>query len=259
MRPGSSVVSPRSMTRAPVGCVTEAPTARMRSPSTSTSPGVTRRPESMSSKCAACRTMGTRTAGSAVAFRAGIASAIAVMTSAIAAIAVTRLQPMAGCRYSIHLKIAILQRDHPGFVADFVAQIQQDEHRNHQVTGDEIEPGEYRGLEHADVGAEQHHQEQHQRQPRAVGVELGFELQVIEAAALRDPGLAETQVADGYPQPNDEAAQARGIVEDLVDFLVADHGREKRQRADRPGREQRRNRYAAPVEPAEHLRRLAAV
>ena len=35
----------------------------------------------------------------------------------------------------------------------------QDDDRNHQVTGDEVEPGEHRRLEDADVGAEQHDHE----------------------------------------------------------------------------------------------------
>src|ERR1700719_4404576 len=84
-------------------------------------------------------------------------------------------------RYSIRLEIALLQRHQTCFVPEFVAQIKDDEDRNHQVAGDEVEPGEYRRLEYADVRAEQHRQEQHHREPRAVGVELGFEFQVSEA------------------------------------------------------------------------------
>src|SRR3984885_11967118 len=204
------------MTCAPAGCVTEVPTARICSPSTSTSPRVTRRPLSTSSRCAACRTMGACTAGSAIACRAGIASASAAIAIAGIAIAIAgaRVQPLAGWTldtdifgmghdyrralgHSIQLEIAILQRDHMGFVADLVAQIQENDDRNHEVAGDEVEPGEYRGLEHGDVGAEQHHQEQHQREPWTIGIELGFEFEVIHAASLRHPGLAETQVADG--------------------------------------------------------------
>src|SRR5581483_550386 len=56
--PGMSVVSPRSITSAPGGWVTDAPASAMRSPRTSTSPGLMIRPPSMSRSRAACRTMG---------------------------------------------------------------------------------------------------------------------------------------------------------------------------------------------------------
>ena len=58
MSPGSKVTSPKSITSAPGGCLTEDPAAMMCSPSTSTSPGVTMRPVSICRRRAACRTMG---------------------------------------------------------------------------------------------------------------------------------------------------------------------------------------------------------
>src|SRR5713226_5382427 len=101
--------------------------------------------------------------------------------------------PSAG---SVHFKIAVLERYYSGLVPVFVAQVKDDESRNHQIAGDEVEPGEHRRLEHADVGAEQHQQEQDHREPRTEGIELGFEFQIVEAPALCDPSLAKTQVAD---------------------------------------------------------------
>src|SRR3982074_1278788 len=99
---------------------------------------------------------------------------------------------------SVHLEITVLEGYYAGLVPVFVAQIKQQECRNHQIAGDEVEPGEYRCLEHADVCAEQHHHEQDHREPRPIRVELGLEFQIVEAAALGDPGLAKTQMADGY-------------------------------------------------------------
>src|ERR1700730_1626626 len=117
---------------------------------------------------------------------------------------------------SVHLEITVLQGYYPRLVPVFVAQVKEDESRNHQVAGDEIEPGKDRGLEYADVGAEQHYQEQDHGKPWAVGVELGLEFQIVEAPALCDPRLAEAQVADRDAQPNQETAQARGVVENLI-------------------------------------------
>src|SRR5579871_5314573 len=56
--PGSRVRSPRSITSAPAGCLTEVPTSTMRSPRTRISPGLMMRPPLMSSRRAACSTMG---------------------------------------------------------------------------------------------------------------------------------------------------------------------------------------------------------
>src|SRR6185437_16942121 len=103
---------------------------------------------------------------------------------------VSRLRP------SIQFEVALLQRHQTGFIPILVTQIKHDEARNHQVAGDEVEPGEYGCLEHADIRAEQHDDEQHYGEPGSVGEELRFESEVIEAAALRDPGLAKAQVAD---------------------------------------------------------------
>src|ERR1700688_3301754 len=94
----------------------------------------------------------------------------------------------------VHLEITVLQGYYPCLVPVFVAEIKGDEGRNHEVAGDEIEPGEHRRLEHADVGAEQYRQEQDHGEPRSVGVELGLELQVVEAATLCDPSLAKSQM-----------------------------------------------------------------
>jgi hypothetical protein len=58
MRPGSNVVSPRSITFAPCGWSTDVPMALMRSPSTRISPGWRMFPVSTSSSRAACSTMG---------------------------------------------------------------------------------------------------------------------------------------------------------------------------------------------------------
>src|ERR1700677_529533 len=160
---------------------------------------------------------------------------------------------------SLHLEVAVLERHEACLVPVFVAEIQRDENWNHQVAGDEIEPGEYRRLEDADVGAEQHDDEQDQRQPGSVGKEFGLELQVGEAPALRYPGFAEAQVADRYTQPDQEAAESRRIVEKLVDLLIADERREEGQSTDSAGGEQGGGRHAPGIEPAEQPGRLAAV
>jgi hypothetical protein len=57
MKPGSSVALPRSMTFAPGGTA-DAPTAAMRVPCTTTTPGDTSRPLRPSNRCAALSTMG---------------------------------------------------------------------------------------------------------------------------------------------------------------------------------------------------------
>src|SRR5580700_283259 len=57
INPGSSVLSPRSITSAVAGCFTAEPTSTIRSPSTSTSPGFSMRPFFTSSRPAACRTI----------------------------------------------------------------------------------------------------------------------------------------------------------------------------------------------------------
>src|SRR5882762_8552512 len=119
---------------------------------------------------------------------------------------------------SARVEIALFQRHHMRLVPNLVAQIQDDDGGNDEVVGDEIEPGKHLRLKYADIGAEQHDKKQHQREPRTVRVELGLELQVIHAAALRHPGLAEAQMADGYPQPDEKSAQARRVVEQLVDL-----------------------------------------
>ena len=69
---------------------------------------------------------------------------------------------------SVHLEITVLQGYYSGLVPVFVAQVKEDESRNHQVAGDEVEPGEHRRLKHADIGAEQHHQDddEHNDVPR---------------------------------------------------------------------------------------------
>src|SRR6267154_3452854 len=125
-----------------------------------------------------------------------------------------------GTGRSVHLEVAVLQRHDAGFLPVFVAQVKNEETRNHQVSGDEIEPREHRRLEHADIGAEQHHHEQDNGKPRAERIEFRLELQAVEASPLCYPGLAETEVADGDAQPDEEAAQARRVVEDLIDALV---------------------------------------
>src|ERR1700704_6293712 len=76
---------------------------------------------------------------------------------------------------SVHLEITVLEGDYAGLVPVFVTQIKQQECGNHQIPGDEVEPGEYRRLEHADVCAEQHDHEQDHREPWTVRVELGLE------------------------------------------------------------------------------------
>ena len=58
IKPGNKVRSPKSTISAAGGCVTVAPTSTMRSPETSTSPGLSILPDSISSKRAACSTMG---------------------------------------------------------------------------------------------------------------------------------------------------------------------------------------------------------
>src|ERR1700722_1313104 len=57
MRPGMSVVSPRSMTAAPAGCVTCVPASVMRLPVTRTSPGESTLPAATSRMRAACSTV----------------------------------------------------------------------------------------------------------------------------------------------------------------------------------------------------------
>ena len=54
---------------------------------------------------------------------------------------------------------------------------------------------------------------------------------------MRHPGFAEAQVTDGDPKPDQEAAQTRGVVEELVDLLIADECREKGQSTDGAGGE----------------------
>src|SRR6266403_1070246 len=160
---------------------------------------------------------------------------------------------------SVHLEITVLQGYYPRLVPVFVAQVKEDESRNHQVAGDEVEPGKDRGLEYADVGAEQHHQEEDHGEPWAVGVELRLEFQIVEAPALCDPRLAEAQVADRDAQPNQETAQARGIVENLIDLLVTHQGGKEGEGTDQARGQERGHGHAAPVELAEQLRRLAAM
>src|ERR1700692_4819418 len=77
---------------------------------------------------------------------------------------------------SVLIEIALLERHDAGLVPNFMAQIQDEHRRNDEVVGNEVEPGEHRGLENADVGAEQDDEEQHQCEPWAVRVELGLEL-----------------------------------------------------------------------------------
>src|SRR5579863_747212 len=62
--PGIRVRSPRSITSAPTGCLTDVPTSTMRSPCTSTSPGLIMRPVLTSSSRAECSTIGRAAAGS---------------------------------------------------------------------------------------------------------------------------------------------------------------------------------------------------
>src|ERR1700722_12210148 len=47
--------------------------------------------------------------------------------------------PWSPSRSSVHLEVAVLQRHDTGFFPVFVAQIKDEEARNHQVSGDEIE------------------------------------------------------------------------------------------------------------------------
>src|SRR6266478_3458409 len=143
---------------------------------------------------------------------------------------------------SVLIEIALLERHDMRLVPKFVAEVQGNHGWNDEVVGHEIEPGEFSGLENADVGAEQYDDEQHQREPRAVGVELGLELQIIQAAALREPRFAEPQMAHRDTQPNEKAAQARSIIEQLIDLLVAHHGGEEGHRTHRPCSEQRQHR-----------------
>src|ERR1700722_839741 len=112
---------------------------------------------------------------------------------------------------SVQLEIAVLERDQARLVPVLMAEIEHDENRDHEIAGDEVEPGEHRCLKHADVGAEQHRHEQDQCEPRAVRVELGFEFEVVEAAALRNPGLAKSQMTNRNAEPDQETAQAQAL------------------------------------------------
>ena len=59
----------------------------------------------------------------------------------------------------VQLEIAVFQGNQTGLVPPLVAQIENQEARYHQITGEKIEPREHRSLKHADIGAEQDHEE----------------------------------------------------------------------------------------------------
>ena len=44
-----------------------------------------------------------------------------------------------------------------------MAEIQNDDDRNEEIFGHEVEPGKYRRLKHRNVGAEEDNEKQHQR------------------------------------------------------------------------------------------------
>src|SRR5260221_6151874 len=100
---------------------------------------------------------------------------------------------------SVWIEIGLLERHEMRLVPNFMAEVQDDDSRDDEVVGHEVEPGKFRGLEDADVRAEQNDEKQHQCEPRTVGVELGLELQVIQAAALRHPRFAEPQWQTAIP------------------------------------------------------------
>src|SRR6478672_6680171 len=127
-------------------------------------------------------------------------------------------------RSSIRIQLALQERHRVGLVRNLVAQKQDDEDRDYQVAGDEVEPGKHRLAEYPGVGADKHDEKQDCGNPRTVGEESRFELQLLQAAALGDPGPAKAQMTDRDSEPDQKAAQTGGVVENLVDLLLS-HGR----------------------------------
>ena len=109
------------------------------------------------------------------------------------------------------------------------------------------------------IGAEKHDEKQAPRNPGAVGEESRSELQLLQAAALRDPGPAKAQMTDRDSEPDQKAAQTGGVVENLVDLLLA-HGRGKESHCtQQPGGAQGRDRHTTTVGSLKNRRGLAAV
>src|SRR5436190_14262059 len=99
MKPGSSVASPRSRTRAPAGTAASGPTPVMRPPSTTTSPGDCRRPSTPSNRCAASSTSAGGGAGGASWAEAAAASV--VKTAAVSVSRRRRMRSLPGFAGSV--------------------------------------------------------------------------------------------------------------------------------------------------------------
>ena len=93
---------------------------------------------------------------------------------------------------------------------------------------------------------------------RAEGEEHGFKRQLVDAVSLRQECATELVVAPCDTHPGDKTGETGGVDQPGVGGAVADEGRDKAQRADRGGADERWNGDAAGVQLGEKLRGLAA-